>query len=390
MAYGIRFGYGILLPVMIKDLEMSVGEAGLIYSGYFLAYAFIAPVAGSLTDRMGGRYVIALFCGVLGIGTLTMGSIYQWQTGFASAVIMGAGASATWTPVVTVVSRWFGAKWRGKALGILVTGYGWGFGVMGLLLPLLAVGYGWRFCWQFLAAMALSSALVNGLLLRSNPEDLKVKPWGGVAKDSEDERPKAGVYRSIFRGSVFWLMGLSYFAISFATYTVMLYLVSYANLELGIEYAVAAMLASIVAFSGIPGGLAIPALSDYLGRKAGITLCNTVVMLTLFGFVGFGSNLHVLMATAAIFGVFYSAIWPIYAAYVADYFPKEVTGTVIGLWTINYGVGAMLSSAVAGYLHDLTQTFSWPFILASLMAGLSIIFMLTSSKLKYRSHGAVF
>jgi MFS family permease len=383
MAYGIRFGYGILLPVMIKDLEMSVGEAGLIYSGYFLAYAFIAPVVGSLTDRVGGRYVITLFCGILGFGTLIMGSIHQWQAGFASAVIMGAGASATWTPVVTVISKWFGTRWRGKALGILVTGYGWGFGAMGLLLPLMVAWYGWRFCWQFLAAMALLSMLINGFLLRSKPEDLGFKPWGGMVEVSKSKRPKVGVYQSIFKGAGFWLMGLSYFTISFATYTAMLYLVSYANLELGIEYAVAAMLASIVAFSGIPGGLAIPALSDYLGRRAGIVLCNAMVMLTLFGFVGLGSNLYVLMATAAIFGVFYSAIWPIYAAYVADYFPREVTGTVIGLWTINYGVGAMLSSAVAGYLHDITQTFFWPFMLASFMAGLSIILVFIS-KLRLR------
>ncbi len=80
------------------------------------------------------------------------------------------------------------------------------------------------------------------------------------------------------------------------------------------------MLASIIAFSGIPGGLAIPTLSDYLGRKISIVICNLAVMVILTGFVSVGANIYALIAIAAIYGAFYSAIWPIYAAYAADLF----------------------------------------------------------------------
>ncbi len=384
MAYGIRFSYGILLPAMIRELGITTTEAGLIYSGYFLAYAFFAPIVGTLTDRVGGRRVVALFCVVLGVGALMMGLINRWQTGFTSALIMGVGASATWTPIVALVSKWFGVKRRGRALGILTSGYGWGFGVMGILIPLIVASYGWRYCWYSLALMALSAALINALLLRSKPEELGLKPYGWTSEDVGGMVSPGRInYRSIVREAGFWLIGASYFAISFATYIAMLYTVSYVNLELDVEYVVAAVLMSVVAFSGIPGGLIIPTLSDYLGRRGTMAVCNAVVAFTLISFVSVGSNLHVLIGIAALYGAFYSAIWPIYAAYAADYFSREAAGTVVGLWTVNYGIGAMTGSAVAGYVRDVTRTFFWSFTLASLMAGLSVALILVS-KLKKR------
>jgi MFS family permease len=52
-----------------------------------------------------------------------------------------------------------------------------------------------------------------------------------------------------------------------------------------------------------------------------------------------------------------------YAACSRDYFPKEFTGTVLGLMTIFYGIGMMISPVLTGYLADVTGTFKWSFAL---------------------------
>jgi OFA family oxalate/formate antiporter-like MFS transporter len=73
------------------------------------------------------------------------------------------------------------------------------------------------------------------------------------------------------------------------------------------------------------------------------------------------------------FGFIYGPIFPMYAACARDYFPKEVAGTVIGLLTLFYGIGAMVGPIVGGHLTDLTGTFCWSFgigALAALLAGL--------------------
>jgi OFA family oxalate/formate antiporter-like MFS transporter len=57
-----------------------------------------------------------------------------------------------------------------------------------------------------------------------------------------------------------------------------------------------------------------------------------------------------------------------YAACVRDYFPKEIAGTLIGIFTLFYGIGAMIGSVVAGRLADVTGTFRWSFGLGAFTA----------------------
>jgi OFA family oxalate/formate antiporter-like MFS transporter len=89
-------------------------------------------------------------------------------------------------------------------------------------------------------------------------------------------------------------------------------------------------------------------------------------------------NVSLLRVGIGWFGLVYGPIFPLYAACARDYFPKQVSGTVIGLLTLFYGVGAMVGPMMGGHLTDLTGTFKWSFglgALASVFAGFLIGFL---------------
>jgi OFA family oxalate/formate antiporter-like MFS transporter len=86
-----------------------------------------------------------------------------------------------------------------------------------------------------------------------------------------------------------------------------------------------------------------------------------LVALSIFFIIFSGSNVLLLIVGVAWFGVLYGGIFPLVAACARDYFPKEITGTVLGLLTIFYGLGAMTSPIVTGHLADVTGTFRWSF-----------------------------
>ena len=74
ITYSIRIGaYSVLLPEMIKDLQMTKAQAGMIKSAFSMTYLLFSPLMGWLTDRIGGRKVISFFCLFLGGGTFLMG-----------------------------------------------------------------------------------------------------------------------------------------------------------------------------------------------------------------------------------------------------------------------------------------------------------------------------
>ncbi|TEU18010.1 MAG: MFS transporter [Anaerolineales bacterium] len=176
--YSIRLGYGVVLPEMIRSIGLNRTQSGTIYNFYLAVYVCLTPFVGNLTDRFGARRVITLFGIALGIGTLLVGTVERFWTACIFFALAGAGSSAMWTPVITVVQRWFGQRRRGMALGILSTGFGLGFATTGWLFPVLVSSFSWRFCWYVLGAWALVMVLVNGIFLRSRPEDLQMSPWG--------------------------------------------------------------------------------------------------------------------------------------------------------------------------------------------------------------------
>ena len=294
--------------------------------------------------------------------------------------IVGIGAAAMWVPSATLIQKWFGAKKRGLALGIIGTSSGAGFGLMGLFLPIVVVKYNWRIGWFLLGTIGLSFIFLNWLLLRDHPEDKGLLPLGGKIEDTRENnfRFERLGYFGILKQSEFWIIGISYFLISYGSYGLLDFIVTYGKMELDIPYGTASLFITIIAFSGIPGGLLMTILSDHIGTKKSLVITYGLISLSILSIIFVGSHVSLLMIGVAWFGFFYGGIFPIVAACARDYFPKRVTGTVLGLLTIFYGAGAMSTPILTGYLADTTGTFRWSFGLgafAALVAGFVIAFI---------------
>lgn len=378
--YSIRIGaYSILLPKMIQDLHINLTQAGMIRAAYFFTYILFSPLMGWLTDRIGARWVISFFCLFLGIGTFLMGQASGLLTAILFHTIVGIGASAMWTPTVVMIQKWFGATKRGLALGILSPSYALGYGLMGIILPLIVDAYHWRMGWRLLGISGLILVVLNGFFLRSDPGEKGVSPWGETERPVESPSSQPAFrYRDIFKMRHFWLIGVSYLCISIGAYIITDLIVTYGVIELKVPYATASSFMTILAFTGIAGGIVLMALSDYFGRRNVLMVIHSLVALSILLIIFAGARVPFLRIAVGIFGFFYSPIWPMYSACARDYFPKEMTGTVIGILTFFYGTGAIVGPIVAGRLIDITGTFHWSFglgALASLIAALMIGFL---------------
>jgi MFS family permease len=385
--YSTRLSYGILMPEMIGALQIGKAEAGAIASSFYAAYTILGPLVGFLADRVSARKLIALFCLLQGVGTLLMGTPSSlWQACLFFGIV-GAGSSAMWTPVVTLVQRWFGVRRRGAVLGLLAISYALGYGIMGLLLPLLVTEYGWRACWILLSLLSFAMVPLNGFCLRTAPRDLNLRPWG------EDPSPAAGAgpecpprkvpYGDLLRLRNLWMGGLAYFFTGFTAYVVNIFIVTYANLELGFPFSRSASLASFIAFSGIPGALVIPGLSDYLGRRKCLVLLNLGFSAVILLFVWAGNSWPALAAAACLYGVIYTSIWPMYAAAGADFFPPGTTGSVLGFWTIFFGIGLILAPTLGGWVADRSGSLVISFFVAAATGVVAAFFISRIRKIEF-------
>jgi len=382
--YGIRLGYSVLLPEMIRTLGFTRRQGGDIFNAYFVVYILFSLFTGYLTDRLGARKVISCFCVILGVGTFLMGTVQNFWQACIFYGIVGMGGAAMWTPIVTLVQRWFFIKKKGMALGILSTGFGLGFATMGKFYPVVVAHWSWRYCWYILGIAAFLMVIINALLLRSKPEDEGLAPWG----TPESEKPAAQAAPSAIKQKIsyagilaipnFWLIGFSYFLIAASLYLLLTFMVDYARYELGFAYGRASFLATIHGLGQIAGVLTIPMASDYIGRRFTILFSNICIAISIACIILSGSNEIALSVSVGFLGAFFGSTFPMYGACGGDYFRKEIMGTVIGGLTLFYGCGAIVANRFGGHIRDVTGSFLIPFtaaIVSALCAALLIFFV---------------
>jgi EmrB/QacA subfamily drug resistance transporter len=119
---------GIFLPFTIylqSDLGFSALKAGLAMAPASLLSMFVAPVAGRMTDKIGGRYILMtgllLFGGGMGWLALIATPSSSWESFLAPLIVAGFGMGCVFAPLVTVAMRNIEPQMAGAASGVLNT-----------------------------------------------------------------------------------------------------------------------------------------------------------------------------------------------------------------------------------------------------------------------------
>ncbi|MBA7621730.1 Hexuronate transporter [subsurface metagenome] len=370
-SYAVRYGYGILLPEMLPALAISKTEAGVIYASFFIAYTVLSPVLGLLGDRYSVRLLLTLFVTVLGAGTFLMAyssSITQASLFF---ILAGIGSAVCWAPTIALAQRWTSDKHRGKTLAFIDVGSSLGIIGTSTAVPMIATAHNWRAGWMSLGALGFAVAAINFFAVRSHPgEQSKLRQKRPGQHTGE---PVSVIYMRLLRDTRFWLIGLAYLLTGFSIIIPFTFLSTYAVQELSFTYEAATRLITVIGIGAIVGKITLGPLSDKVGRIRVMMLCALLIAGGSLG-MAYGQGIRLFVFTA-IFALGYGTVWSMYAASASDYFSRESSGSIVGLWTVYLGIGSILSPIIAGWIADTTGTLGWSFILAAAGALLSLFIL---------------
>lgn len=367
MAYAIRYAFSMLLPEMMQDINLTNVQAGLIYTSFLTLYTLTSVFIGFLIDVKGIKRTVLAFLPLLGIGTSLMSLISSQITGLLFFGIAGVGASVCWTPIAVWVQKAYQLK-RGWALGILQIGVSSGFGILGLAIPSILPYLGWRGCWALLGIIALTW-LVPLTAVAPEPNL--------TSHSSKTLTEHLEGFGALLKDKKFWLGGLSYMFMSFGIMIPMTFSKAYANLELGIDASTSTLLFSVIGFSGILSALTIPIISDKIGRRPSIVICNLIAALGMIGTAFASVSFMVMVLWSILVGIGYGGMWPLYAAVSKDLFDWKVVGSVMGLWTLLCGIGLLLSPFLSGLLIDQASSYKPVYIIGSGVAVTSVFLVAT-------------
>ncbi len=370
-AAGFRAAPGALMVPLHDEFGWSTTVMSLAVSINLLLYGLTAPFAAALMDRFGVRQVVAVALVLIALGAGGSVAVTQsWQLVVFWGVLIGLGTgSMALVFAATIANRWFVHR-RGLVMGILTAGSATGQLIFLPIVADLASSSGWRVASLVIAAVALAAVPIVWLVLRDQPADLGVLPYGAdPATYTAPERPTGNAAKRALDGLAyaaktrsFWALAAA-FAICGATTNglIGIHFIPSAH-DHGMATTTAAGLLAVVGVFDIVGTVASGWLTDKFDPR--------VLLVAYYAFRGVGLVLLPVLLSDAVhpsivlFVVVYGLDWvatvPPTAALCREIFGER--GTIVFGWVFaSHQIGAAAAALGAGVIRDTfgTYTYAW-------------------------------
>ena len=354
------FGNGITFPFLVIYLHnvrgFSLGTAGLVLATNG-AMSFVAsPLAGWLSDRIGGRFTLAGALVLMAIGYGSFPIVHRPWHAFAAMAVAGAGNGSFWPSQSTLLAGLAPETRRHAAYALQRVSRNLGIGLGGLTGGLIATTTDpSSFTILFLVDAASFLGFVAVLPFVPDPELPPVE---------EGARP--GRYRDVLRDRLLLgIVGLNIVFVS-AGYAQIELLPAFAKNEahvsekgIGVIFLVNTL---VVVFAQLP----IARLLEGRRRMPALALMTVLwatawlIVLTVGATLESIAAASVLCIAGLVFGLGECFQGPTQGALVADLAPPRLRGRYMALSTISWEIGFVIGPAVGGFVLDRQPLALWP------------------------------
>ncbi|RQU02032.1 MFS transporter [Burkholderia cenocepacia] len=368
-----RFMIMPLFPVMMRDLKLDYQDLGHITAALSVAWGVSALLTGNLSDRFGHRKVI--LPAMLAFSLLACASGLAWGVGSLMAIraVMGFAEGAYTPSSITATLDASDPARHGRNVGIQQAALPLlGLGIAPILVTQLMRVVPWHWIFAMVALPGLVVCVLTWKVLRDTSAERAAAHTGTADAGSHRWRDVLR-YRNVplcFVGMLCWLTCLIVLSALLPNY-----LTDY--LHLGLQQM--GFVLSATGIGGTLGGIAMPALSDRIGRRPVMVMSVLGAFVSLWGLSRTGADPVALFAglLATIFFVFAMitlTVGPISAEAVPAQLMTTASGLVIGVGEI---FGGGIAPSVAGYV---AKHFGIQYIMqlgmGALMVGFCIVLLL--------------
>jgi len=338
-----RIGLGLILPNIRSEFGIDNLEASLLLAGTSVTWAFASWGGGWLSDHYGRRRVLLPAMAFICLMTAAMGLAGGFWSMFIVRDLLGVGDGIGWSVGEASIGEEVPERWRGVSQAVFTAGYTLiGAGLGAIIITRLTQHFGWR--WAFPAIAAATAIVVIALWA------LMREPAHRRAHDAVDWRSAVGLLRnpSLVLLTVMgcailtWLQVFAFFDHSF-----LLRVRHFGEGDAG-------DIAALWGFAGAAGAVALPLISDFVGRRPVVLLAAlaSAATLAVYLFAGLDKGMMQLVLGASGFCGF--GLLPIVlATCVSEAVAENERGAALGV-TNFFGVivGTTLMPILAGKLAD--------------------------------------
>jgi multidrug resistance protein len=339
-------GFGIIIPLILsygKKFGVDKEVLGILTASFSIAQFFATPVLGTLSDRIGRKWILAFSL----LGSCLSFSLFGLANSllllFAARILDGI-TGGNISVAQAMVSDISSAKERAKNFALLGSAFGFGY-VIGPAIGGLLSKLGSRVPFFFAAALALLGMVLTLIFLKettsdkTREENKRTKLFDFGALVSVLRMPAIGA--SVFMG---FLLTTAQFAMLIGFQTFCADKLKLSPVQTGLFYAGFGL-------SGILMQLIVPLISKLVAAKSWVLLISTLLCAAAMAWCGLSAGLFGFALGIGIYGLFNGLRNPMLNAIIADRMDAKERGLVMGVnqsyASIGQTVGPLLASAAA-------------------------------------------
>ena len=156
------------VPIM-KELELTPEQFGLLGSSFFLLFSISAVAVGFVVNRVSTRWVLLALALIWALAQFPMLGTVSLTTLMVCRIILGAGEGPAASVALHAVYKWFPDEKRGLPTAILSQGAAFGVIVAVPALNAVIVRYGWHYAFGALGMVGLLWVAAWALLGKEGP-----------------------------------------------------------------------------------------------------------------------------------------------------------------------------------------------------------------------------
>jgi sugar phosphate permease len=289
--YFCRNNLGVALPGIEAELGYTKSQMGTVLMSLKLAYGVGQFINGQLAERYSPRWLIAL--GLLASAALNV--LFGWATALYMLTFIwacnGYVQALGWPPTMRVAANWFPAAKRGRAIGVIGTGYQLCGALTFVVAGWAADRFGWRGALYVPAVLLAASAIHMLLFLKDAPAVTTDDGSGLQPAVAQPASLRANLAVTLTNPSL-WLVAIALCLLDACRYGFTDWGVTHLQEVVQDSVSTAAFNSAVLPCGGIAGAFLAGWMTDrfFNGRRAPV-ICMLLVLLGLLA-LAYDSVIH--------------------------------------------------------------------------------------------------
>lgn len=346
--------FTFVISTLITLWNIDKGSAGMLSTVTLLFSSLGGWAAGILADRYGRVLMLQISILWFTSCTVLIGFTQNFEQLFILRALQGIGFGGEWAVGSVLIGEMVRAEHRGKAVGIVQSGWAVGWGAAALLYTLAFSVLPENLAWRSLFWIGVVPALLVLYIRRYVPEpevfqQTRERRLQGEARVSFWHIFSPRLLRTTLLASLLCM------GVQGGYYAITTWLPAYLKLEKGLSVVGTGGYLLVVILGSFCGYVCGAYLSDRLGRRPNFILFALLSMVSVYCYTQLPLTNTQMLLLGFPLGFTASGIFSGMGAFLTELFPSEVRATGQG-FSYNFGraIGALFPSLV-GFLSAKTS-----------------------------------